>query len=143
MNQQDTDEKYICDKCKSPFMPGGGSYVGAYDPGDESCSPFTRMATYCGKCNPHSREAKEARINEALEEYPGIVSLDGLHSCIIGVMERFGMESVLIYDREKVLEHLMEQQMTRDEAEDFYDYNIIGLWAGDRTPGFFIPLEIE
>jgi len=30
----------------------------------------------------------------------------------------------------------MRQELTRSEAEEFFDYNVTGAWMGDGTPCF-------
>ena len=45
-----------------------------------------------------------------------------------------------MYDMHKVLEVLMSQDMTREEAQENMDFNILGQWVGDQTPLF---LEID
>jgi hypothetical protein len=73
-------------------------------------------------------------INEIAE---GAVILDGLDSAIIGVIEEFGRDNRILYSKNKILEILSERDgMTWSEAEEFYDYNILGLYAGEQTPVF-------
>ena len=60
---------------------------------------------------------------------------DGYDDCILGVMERFGQEPILAYDKDKMLDKLA-QEMTPEEAEEWFDFNIIGAWVGDETPCF-------
>jgi len=48
---------------------------------------------------------------------------------------------VLIYDYEKVIEILMKDEMDRDEAEDFFSFNILGAYMGEKTPLFSIDLR--
>jgi len=33
--------------------------------------------------------------------------MDGYNDCVIGILERFGMESIVLYDKEKVLGKLV------------------------------------
>ena len=56
-------------------------------------------------------------------------------SAIIGVADRFGMESVVAYDKEAILEILM-RDMSEEEAIEYFDFNIIGAYVGDKTPVF-------
>ena len=57
---------------------------------------------------------------------------------IVGVVERFGAEQSVCYDRKIVIEVLQEAGMSRDEAYEYYEYNILGGWAGEYTPTFLI-----
>ena len=74
------------------------------------------------------------------------VLMDGFDDCIIGVLERFGMDSIVLYDKQKVIEKLMKESNAPDElcdlameqALEYYEYNMLGSWIGERTPGFVI-----
>ena len=52
----------------------------------------------------------------------------------VGYVSRFGMEQIACYDYELVIEVLMDTDMTHEEAEEYFHYNIIGAWVGDDTP---------
>lgn len=67
----------------------------------------------------------------------GLLKMDGFDDCVVGICERYGMDSVLAYDRAKVIDTLVTRDgMTRDEAEEFFEYNQIGAWMGEKTPVF-------
>jgi hypothetical protein len=66
----------------------------------------------------------------------GFTKMDGFDDCIIGIVERFGSEPILCYDRQAVLEKLMEDGMTHEEAEEYFSFNQIGAWVGETTPCF-------
>lgn len=71
----------------------------------------------------------------------GAILLDGLDDAIIGVVEEFGNGPRILYSREKILNILCDRdQMTMSEAIEFYDYNIVGLYAGEQNPVFLISL---
>lgn len=68
--------------------------------------------------------------NEAL--YP-----TDLKEAIIGIVERFGVEPIVLLDKDKCLEIYMNRDgMTYDEALEFFDFNVIGSWMGEGTPAF-------
>lgn len=69
---------------------------------------------------------------------PDILCMDGYDDCIVGFLQRFGMDPVAVYDREKVLEKLMADGCSYEEALEYYEFNQVGAWAGDRTPGFLV-----
>jgi hypothetical protein len=72
----------------------------------------------------------------------GAVLLDGLESAIIGIVEEFGNGPRILYSKPKILEILCERDlMTMSEAEEFYDYNILGLYAGEQN-AVFLDLKI-
>lgn len=77
-----------------------------------------------------------------LELLDGALILDGYDDCIIGTCERFGFSEVVVaYDYNKVIKKLMDEGMTDEEAQEFFDFNIIGAWVGDKTPVFIKILE--
>jgi len=67
--------------------------------------------------------------------------MDGYDDCVMGVLERFGMEPIVLYDKAKVIDKLIENGCDDYEgANEFYEYNQLGGWHGDKTPGFLIRL---
>ena len=75
-------------------------------------------------------------INEFAE---GAIILDGLDDAIIGIVEEFGNGPRILYSRDRILSILCERDgMSIEEANEFYGYNIIGLYAGEQNPVFLI-----
>ena len=68
--------------------------------------------------------------------------MDGYDDCVIGVLERYGMEPIVLYDKEKVIQRIMDLSPggTYEEAIEYYEFNQLGGWHGDLTPGFLIRL---
>lgn len=67
----------------------------------------------------------------------GAVLLTGLEEAIVGVVEEFGNGRRMLYSKQKILEILCQRDgMTDSEAEEFYDYNILGLYAGEQNAVF-------
>lgn len=54
---------------------------------------------------------------------------------IIGVAERIGQEPVVAYDTTKLVE-ILSRSMSVDEAYEFFDFNILGAYVGEKTPMF-------
>ena len=78
-------------------------------------------------------------IKKILDIYPNekLIKADGFDDCIIGVSHRYGEHFILAYDEEKVIKKLMKRdKMTREDALEFYNFNIIGAWVGKQTPIF-------
>lgn len=80
-------------------------------------------------------------MNQELEDWihefnAEALTADGFDDCILGVVERYGIEPVVLYDRDKYIEALMGQGMTHVEAEEWFEFNVIGAWVGDGTPAF-------
>lgn len=60
---------------------------------------------------------------------------DGFEDCIIGMCYQFGQQPRVAYDYEKMIKKMMKRdKMSRQEAEEFYSYNIEGAWMGAGTP---------
>jgi hypothetical protein len=75
-------------------------------------------------------------INEFAE---GAVILDGLDDAIIGIVEEFGNGPRILYSKDKILTILCDRDgMSIEEAEEFYGYNIVGLYAGEQNAVFLI-----
>ena len=64
-----------------------------------------------------------------------LLIMDGYDDCIEGVVERFGMNPIVCYDKEKVLTKL-RADMSEQEAYEWFEFNQIGAWLGDSTPCF-------
>lgn len=82
---------------------------------------------------PHSDFFTEAGFDP--DEFE-LVVMNGYDDCIIGVVERFGQEPIVCYDKEKVLRRLESDGMDRSEAEEFFYFNQLGAWIGEYTPCF-------
>ena len=57
-------------------------------------------------------------------------------AAIVGYVERACKSPVICYDKDKVLKILMEDDMSWDEALEYYEYNIVGAYMGEHTPVF-------
>jgi hypothetical protein len=75
----------------------------------------------------------EIDINEYAE---GAVTLEGFEDCIIGITEEFGKGPRLLYSREKILQNLMEMGMNLIDAQEYYEFNILGLYVSEQNPIF-------
>ena len=51
-------------------------------------------------------------------------------------MTRFGQGPVLAYDYDKVIDKLVADGMTPEEAVEYHDFNQAGAWVGKGTPCF-------
>jgi hypothetical protein len=69
-----------------------------------------------------------------------ILLADGFEAALLGYLERFGMQSIAVYDKRKCLEILQEgaDGMTPEEAAEYFDFNVIGAWMGNGTPAFLV-----
>tara|TARA_S200002703_G_scaffold156778_2_gene163135 strand:- start:372 stop:695 length:324 start_codon:yes stop_codon:yes gene_type:complete len=62
--------------------------------------------------------------------------------CVMGYGSKAGAEDCLIYDVDSVLQILMED-MTYDEAFEYFEYNIAGAYVGETTPIFLWPKTMK
>ena len=65
-----------------------------------------------------------------------LLTMDGYDDCIAGVVERFGQQPIVCYDKDKVIEKLCAEGMPYEEALEWWGFNQIGAWMGDSTPCF-------
>jgi len=67
-----------------------------------------------------------------------ILKADGFDNCVVGVVSGCGRQPVLAYDSSKIIAQLMKRDgMDREEAQEFFDFNIAGAYLGEGTPVFF------
>lgn len=81
--------------------------------------------------SPDEIKGEIAEVNESA------LFADGFDEALIGYVERVTQPPLALYDREKCIEILMKRDgMTRDEAVEFFEFNVIGAWMGENTPAF-------
>lgn len=78
-----------------------------------------------------------------IESYcEGAVILTGFDEAIIGIVEDFGNGTRILYCKSTILQILQQRDlMTEEEAEEYYDYNILGLYAGEQNPVFAVTIK--
>lgn len=65
------------------------------------------------------------------------VGFDGFDNCLIGVAHMKDGRKLSIYCREKCIEYLMAKNTwSREDAEEFFEYNIENAYIGPKTPIF-------
>lgn len=71
-------------------------------------------------------------------KYPGLVVFDGFDDAIVGVIDKG-----VVYDTAKCLRILMDRDgMEEDEAVEWLEFNMAGLYAGEKTPVFMDSLDV-
>ena len=94
---------------------------------------------------PPGLPAERLNIREYLEPmFEGLLYLSEpeFDAAIVGVADRIGMETVVVYDTSKVIDILCERDgMDREQATEFYEFNIIGAYVGERTPMFITLID--
>lgn len=68
------------------------------------------------------------------EIHPDILLADGLDSAFLGIVERHDIKAVAVYSVRRIVEKLMSDGMTDEEAWEWFEFNIEGAYVGDRTP---------
>lgn len=73
-------------------------------------------------------------IAEQLEE--PLLLADGFDDAIIGVAYRIGQPALVTYDKQIMLEILLQDGMTEEDALEYLEYNVYGAYVGEQTPLF-------
>lgn len=55
-------------------------------------------------------------------------------ACILGIGSRCGSPDVIVYSVEAILDALVADGMTEEDAEEHFGFNIEGAYVGERTP---------
>lgn len=78
------------------------------------------------------------KIQEQVAEInPDALFADGFEDALIGYAERSTQSPLALYDRQKCIEILMNRDgMSEEDADEFFEFNVIGAWMGDNTPVF-------
>ena len=82
------------------------------------------------------------RIDEWVEEThhdQEILLADGFEEAFIGIAYQFD-KAIAVFDRAKCIEILM-REMTHEEAEEYFKFNVEGAYVGPNTPAFLQRFE--
>lgn len=74
---------------------------------------------------------REAIVDAVMDDT--LMFIDGYDKCIIGWGGRMNCGPVAIYDGDAIVK-ILAKDMSLEEAEEFYSFNIEGAWVGDKTP---------
>ena len=73
-------------------------------------------------------------LQDMLVDETQLLFADGYDDAIVGFAERDSV-MLVVYDVRKILRLLrVRDGMSRDEAQEFFDFNIAGSWVGEQTP---------
>ena len=64
-----------------------------------------------------------------------LLTADGFDEAVLGIGRQFD-RMMVVYDRSRCIELLMADGMTRDEALEYFEFNVAGAWVGESTPLF-------
>ena len=69
--------------------------------------------------------------DEEIIVYPDLIDAS------IGLSWQFSTGPLATYDRDKVIQIFIDRdEMTYDDAVEYFEVNTMGLWVGERTPVF-------
>jgi hypothetical protein len=75
------------------------------------------------------------RIKAVIGDDEIVLLADGLEDAFIGIGRQFNTP-IAVYSRSKAIQCFIDQGMTEDEAEEYFDFNTSGAWVGSQTPIF-------
>ena len=68
---------------------------------------------------------------------------DGFEDAYIGVVYIFN-KVLSVYDMDLCLDILVKRDgMTREEAQEYFDFNVLGADVGEDTPAFFESISLD
>ena len=73
--------------------------------------------------------------NKLIKLDPELLFADGYDDCIIGLTFRTDVP-VVIYSADKMIDKLANN-MSYEEAQEFFDFNIEGAYMAERTPMYW------
>lgn len=82
---------------------------------------------------------KEEMASEVNED---MLFADGFDDALIGYIERAGIPSIACYDKYKCIE-ILAQDMTYEEAIEYFYFNTVSAYVGENTPCFFTRINNE
>jgi len=72
-----------------------------------------------------------------------ILLADGFEDAFVGVARQFN-KCVAVYDHKKCIKILIDRDgMTPDEAEEYFEFNVIGSYVGELTPCFLTYIKFN
>ena len=78
-----------------------------------------------------------------MKEEP-MMQADGFDKAVIGITDGVGGQLKLVYDIEKCLKILMSRDgMDREEALEFFTFNVSGAYVGKGTPIFMWKMTLK
>lgn len=83
-------------------------------------------------------------IDYLAELNPEMILIDGMNEAIVGFVERCGTEPLACYDIDKCIQILIDRDnMTDEEALEYFSYNILGAYMGEHTPMFLTNINSD
>lgn len=71
-----------------------------------------------------------------------VLLLDGFDDAFIGYARRINEPVLAIYSYDRIVDILINRDgMSADEAVEYTDFNIVGVWVGNQTPMIMFSIE--
>ena len=67
-----------------------------------------------------------------------ILVMDEFEDALLGYISRPAQEPFAVYSETKVVDILVKDGLSPDEAREHIDFNVNGGWVGPSTPGLLI-----
>jgi hypothetical protein len=81
---------------------------------------------------------------QVAEADPDALLFDGFDEAIVGIASRCGQPLVVVYSMAKMAGILQDRDgLGPEEAVEHLEFNVLGSWAGDRTPAVLLDLGQE
>jgi hypothetical protein len=75
---------------------------------------------------------------------PEALLWDGFEDALVGVCHRFGQQPLALYDREQCIQIMVSRDgMSPAEANECFEFNTAGAWAGLNTPAYVTFVSAE
>jgi hypothetical protein len=81
-------------------------------------------------------EEEVAEIRRQLKDMGPVLTADGFDTCIIGFCYTPGPGDRIVYSTDLIIEKLIEDGLTFEEAHEHFEFNIEGGYHGEKTPVF-------
>lgn len=76
----------------------------------------------------------QEQLEDLLSEDETVLLADGFEEAFVGVARQFH-KPFAVYHRNRCIEILM-REMSWEEAEEYFQFNVEGAWVGKSTPMF-------
>jgi hypothetical protein len=74
-------------------------------------------------------------IKAVLSDDETVQLATGLEAAFIGIGRQF-TTPIAVYSRSKAIQCFIDQGMTEEEAEEYFEFNTAGAYVGEQTPIF-------
>jgi hypothetical protein len=88
------------------------------------------MAKRKPKKTPPIHPNRQACLDTCSDD--SLLFADGFDDCIVGVTG--GLSNCVVYDKKKMIEELVSQDMDEIDAIEYLEFNTWGAYVGENTP---------